>query len=689
MLKFMKRILALVSAVVLLASCAKEAEQHIEMSTGEGAMRFGVAMQSDDTDAQSVVIKIYKVENESETLIRRYNSVNDVPEYLALLAGDYVVKVQVGQKRVVSMDEKYYYGEQPFTVKAGEVEAVTVDCKVQSTTVRVEYDATVAEKLAAGYFTTIAIDDEYNAAAIKTGDVHAFTLEETGEGYVMMPEGETSLFWHFEGEHPTEGAIVKEAVIENVKPSAKYTIKLKYSKDAPGSFTIEATVDESIEEKDDTIFFSPDPTILGVGFDISEEQSSVAQARTYTISALSTIEVLSLSFDGVDYNLLVEDVQGVTVDKTSDLTYNITIDQSFFLAATGGSNNVTINVVDADGGEIHKDVVYNIQGVMPITTADYDLWNQNVTFKANVLNTSASSIKIVYRANGGDWVEIDAVSEGDGLFVAAGSDFSADSTYDYKLVVDGVDYGKTMQHTTATGAQLPNAGFEDWHLNGKPYFPYASGETPFWLTGNEGSASFGGNLTTPVEDARPGSTGKYSAQLVSKYVVIKFAAGNLFTGSFRLSGTNGVVSFGRPFNFNAKPKSFSYWMKNNEGAINRIDKVPSGKSIQEGDPDRYVNMVILADWTQQYAVDTANADATTLTEERIKNMDGVIAYSWFEGTDSHAEWTEITQQLTYIPGREHLKPNHVVVSFTPSGYGDYFTGSEDSWMYVDDVRFNY
>ena len=56
----MKKILALVSAVLLLASCAKEAEHHIEMSSGEGAMRLGVAMQSDATEAQSVVVKIYK-----------------------------------------------------------------------------------------------------------------------------------------------------------------------------------------------------------------------------------------------------------------------------------------------------------------------------------------------------------------------------------------------------------------------------------------------------------------------------------------------------------------------------------------------------------------------------------------------------------------------------------------------------
>ncbi|MBQ8493022.1 MAG: DUF4493 domain-containing protein [Alistipes sp.] len=689
----MKKIFALVSAVLLIASCAKEAVPHFEMATGEGAMRLGVAMQSEVSDTQSVVVKIYKVEGEgdaaTEKLIRRYNSLADVPEYLNILAGNYIAKVQVGEKRVVSLTEKYYYGEQSFTVKAGEVEAVTVDCELCSTIVRVVYDASVAEKLNAGYFTTVAIDDAYDAAAIKTGDVHSFTFSETSEGYVMMPEGETSLYWHFEGSNDSNGSIVKEGLIENVKPSAKYTITLKYSKDAPGILEIEAKVDESIEEKEDNIMFSPDPTILPDNFDMTEEQSSIGEPRKYMISALAAIDAMSITLDGTDYDLLSGDVQGVTVEKVNDTAYNVTISHEFFLAATGGHNTITINVEDVDGGKVHKDVVYNVQGIMPIATSDYDLWLGNVTFKANVLNTAATSIKVAYRANGGEWTMVDAVASSDGSYTATGSDFAAEKNYEYKLVVDGVDSGKMLAHTTATGSQLPNAGLEDWHTSGTPYYPYAQGSAPFWLTGNEGSASFGGNLTVPSNDIRPGSTGSYSAYLQSKYVVIKFAAGNLFTGGFRLNGTDGIVSFGRPFTFNAKPKSFTYWMKNNEGAINRIKGSPSGTTINSGDPDRYVNVVILANWTGPYSVDTSNADATTLTEERIKNMDGVIAYAWMVGTDSNPDWTEISRELTYLPGMENVKPNYVVVSFTPSGYGDYFTGSEDSWMYVDDVRFNY
>ncbi|MBQ2239624.1 MAG: DUF4493 domain-containing protein, partial [Alistipes sp.] len=161
----MKKILALLGVVLVVASCSKDTDTKVEMASGEGAMRLGLAMPAEIAD-EDVVIKVYKVEEGNESLIRRYDAVADVPEYLALLEGDYVAKVQVGQKRAVSFDQKYYYGEQEFAVERSVVTPVTVDCKLQSTIVKVNYDATVAEKLNEGYFTTVAIAESYDAQAI-------------------------------------------------------------------------------------------------------------------------------------------------------------------------------------------------------------------------------------------------------------------------------------------------------------------------------------------------------------------------------------------------------------------------------------------------------------------------------------------------------------------------------------------
>lgn len=677
----MKKLFVMLGVVLAAVSCSKDIDSSVEMAVNEGAMRFGVSMRSEIAADDSVVVKIYMVENEEQKLIRRYDALADVPEYLALLAGEYVAKVQVGEKRAMSFDTIYYYGEQPFTVTAGEVADVNVECKMQSTIVTVNYDATVLEKLDEGYFTTVAIAESYDAAAIESGDVLSLTYTESGNGYVIMPEGKSSLFWHFEGTHPVEGDIMKEAVIENVKPSTKYTISLKYSKDAPGNLVFEATVDESIDEIEDMIIFSPDPTILGDGFDITEPQPSTVESRRYKISALATINKMTIYIDGVEYNLLESTPQGITLTKIDDMTYDLDVNSSFFSTITGGKQNFSFSIEDVDGGKAAKSVVYNVQGVMPMTTADYDMWFARASFKAMVVG-NPTSVKVAYSANGGSWNEVEAIVGADGYYTANIEGFSVSTTYIYKLVVDGVDYGKNLSIATVAGTQLPNGDMERWHT-ASWVLPYGQGDTPFWLTGNEGGNMVGATLTQSSPDVRPGSTGSYSAHLKSQFASLagigKFAAGNLFTGTFMLSGMDGIVTFGRDFAFTAKPKSLSFWMKNNEGAINEGSHA-SGTDI-------YTVMVIITDGTT-YSVNTKD-ESTFVKLDKLATTPGVIGYGYITGSDSRAEWTEETINITYREDMMDQKPKKIVVSFTPSGYGDYFCGSTNSWMYVDDIVLNY
>ena len=678
----MKKLFALLSVVLVAVSCSKDIDTNIEFAAGEGAMRFGIATQSALDADDSVVIKIYKVENKEQKLIRRYDAVADVPEVLALLAGDYVAKVQVGEKSAISFDKKYYYGEQSFNVTKGIVTPVTVDCKLQSTIVRVEYDATIAQNFSEGYFTTVAIAESYDAAAISTGDVLSLTYTETKEGYVIMPEGQTSLFWHFEGTHPAEGKIMKEALIANVKPSARYTIRLKYSKDAPGGLVINAIVDETLDERNDTIVFSPDPTVLGADFDITEEQLSTIASRVYNISSLAPISVMTMSIDGQEYNLLSETPAGVTLNMIDEVTYTLTVADTFFATVAGGKQTLTLHIEDVDGGKATKGINYLVQGVMPLVT--YDLWIATATFEATVINTTASSVKIAYSANGGEWQEVVAQAGANGMYTATITNLSPATNYSYKLVIDGADAGKGLAIATAAGAQIPNGDMENWSEDATGIIvPFAAGEPEFWLTGNKGAAMANAVLTQASNDVRPGSTGVRSAHLKSQKASVmgigKFAAGNLFTGTFALNGMDGIVTFGRDFTFTAKPKSLSFWMKNNEGTIDEGSHA-SGTDI-------YTVMVIITDGTT-FAVNTKDTSSFLVLDE-LKNKDGVIAWGYITGTDSRADWTEETINLTYRPGMESAKPKKLIVSFTPSGYGDYFCGSTSSWMYVDDIKFNY
>ena len=81
---------------------------------------------------------------------------------------------------------------------------------------------------------------------------------------------------------------------------------------------------------------------------------------------------------------------------------------------------------------------------------------------------------------------------------------------------------------------------------GKVANPWEENSTPFWDTGNIGVTTASQSNSTPTDDTAAGS-GK-AARLESKNVIVKFAAGNLFTGKFiKVDGTNGILNFGQPF----------------------------------------------------------------------------------------------------------------------------------------------
>lgn len=711
----MKKILSLLCMVLLVVSCAKDTEYG---GTGtEGAMRFSMALQADEVSAdQNIVIKIYAKVGEELNLVRRYTSLADVPEKLSLLAGDYVAKVEVGEEVAASFDatDKYYYGEQPFTIKAGLVEPVAVECKLQNTMVAVEYDYTVDATFEDGYTTTVAIAEEYVEKDIKSGKTPALVFAESKTGYMLLPEGQTTLVWQFEGINPKEvgselpdgsvtadGKLIFTGEIKSVKAGARYTIKLKYSPDAPGAlggFT--AVVDEIVTEYQDNISFSPDPTIVPDGVNVDEVQSAIGANHVYKISALAPINKISIISDGEEFNVPLTPstsaykfnstpIVGVTAVRTDDkgCNYDLTITEEFFVNVPGGVSPVTIYVEDRDSGHKSIEVSYLNQGVMLLDPSDFTAgWNNTIVFQAEVLDPMAADVKIAYRKLGDEaWSYAAATKQGDSNIyrTAAVSVANPETEYEYMLMFGDVQKGKIVSDTTPAGAQLPNAGFEEWGTQDGYIVPYLTGTDPFWLTGNEGAKMASAVLTQSSTDTRPGSKGRTSAYLKSQKAAVmgigKFAAGNLFTGTFSLSGMDGTVTFGRDFAFNGKPKSLSFWMKHNEGVIDN--------GSQASGNDLCTVMFIITDGST-YAVNTKDS-STFFTMDDLATMKGVIAYGYYQTRESNNEWTEYTVDVIYREDMKDVTPQKIVVSFTPSGYGDYFCGSTQSWMYVDDIKLNY
>ena len=280
---------------------------------------------------------------------------------------------------------------------------------------------------------------------------------------------------------------------------------------------------------------------------------------------------------------------------------------------------------------------------------------------------------------------------------------------------------------TAPLYQVPNSDMEQWAKftndqkllpsgeAGPCWYPFSSVQDMFWATGNPGGTSLGEkyNLTYPVyKSANPDnvpadSTGEVSAYMGSQNVLnMKFAAGNLFVGHYgETLGTNATVFFGRPMAQNVKPVALRFKVKYSRGGINWItigNKYQSAQTGTEyhigskqtkvigGEPDLAKVFLCLTDWSAPHCVNSA--DEKTFYDPRT--APGVLGVGYFDSNSCPelvVEKTEVWHTMT-LPieySNPEVVPSYLVLTFTCSGYGDYFTGSDSSWMFVDDIELLY
>ncbi len=241
------------------------------------------------------------------------------------------------------------------------------------------------------------------------------------------------------------------------------------------------------------------------------------------------------------------------------------------------------------------------------------------------------------------------------------------------------------------GPQLPNGGFEDWFVTtSNPVgvqYPYGQASNQFWDTANEGlSVITAQNITSYDEsDKRPGTKGTRSAKLTSTFFFGKFAAGNIYSGSFgeivTQPATGAKVNFGRPFT--ARPTALKGWYKAAPGTITHstIPNMTIGSS-----PDEYQIYIMLTDWDAPHVVNTA-VPSTFLDFDAdyvigFGEIGDVVEYT----TDPVNTWTQFTIPVVY---KSNATPTHIVVVACASKYGDYFTGSTNSVLQVDDFELVY
>ena len=351
-------------------------------------------------------------------------------------------------------------------------------------------------------------------------------------------------------------------------------------------------------------------------------------------------------------------------------------------------------------------ILYVVPTDIKVELTGADAWTRLVWLYAQ--GRPGTALGFRYRVQGaGEWSEVPAekVETEGGTFRACLSGLEPLTTYE---VVAYSDEELSAVETVTTGAEVPlvNGGFEEWCTEGGIVYPGLSKEGIFWDTGNTGAAIAGATLTDKTSDVRPGSDGQYAAKLESKLAGIagvgRLAAGNLFVGRYVATrGTNGIVGFGRPFA--VRPTALKGWVKYQCGEITDVGTTqPPGVTLSKGDPDNGIIYFALGTWTkEEYGVcEKEEGDKLVGTDEvpicvdtRDRNTffspdsPAVVAYGELVLDRSVTEWQEFTIKLDYRA--TDIVPTHIVLVCSASRYGDYYTGSRNSILWVDDFELVY
>lgn len=270
-----------------------------------------------------------------------------------------------------------------------------------------------------------------------------------------------------------------------------------------------------------------------------------------------------------------------------------------------------------------------------------------------------------------------AVTVSGTTYTATLSGLTPGEDYNSRTSVDGTVI-KEQSFTTAAATPLTDGSFDNWHQSGKLWNPWAEGGESFWDTGNKGATTVGNSNSIPTDETCNGSG--QAACLESKYIVLKFAAGNIFTGSYlKTTGTNGVLSFGRPFT--AFPSKLRVHYKY---TMSIIDKVGDDDyQYLKGRPDSCHIYIALTDWDEPMEIRTRPSERQLFD----KNDPHVIAYAELIKGEDVPQYRQEDLVLNYR--YNNRTPKYILVVASASKYGDFFVGGTGSKMWVDNFELIY
>ena len=335
-----------------------------------------------------------------------------------------------------------------------------------------------------------------------------------------------------------------------------------------------------------------------------------------------------------------------------------------------GPRKVTIQYHDI----VEEWTLYVVPTQSNVTLSSVDAWTRVAWLYGNGLEQNDNRFEI-RETSAAEWTPVP-----EEYMIARGSSFSArvihlkpNTEYVARAIITG-ETSNEITFTTGPEVELPNGGFNNWWLNGKIWEPWAEGDTPWWDTGNEGAATMGEGNSLPTDDAVEGKAAMLATRFIGIAGIGKLAAGNMFVGTFKgVQGTNGILDLGQPFTY--RPTKLKGYYKYQTGPI---DYASDDLRNLLGQPDSMTIYIALGDWNSPVEVRTDPKNRKIFDE----NDPHIIAYKKIESSQIIPQYTPFELELEYRSTSR--VPRYIIITVSSSKYGDYFTGSTQSLLYIDE-----
>lgn len=476
------------------------------------------------------------------------------------------------------------------------------------------------------------------------------------------------------------------------------------------------------------VTFRFDTSVLSVFKSLAMEVvSSVSGVSSQSATCSSTERVVYFPVGDLTVRTAVTNMAGTTFPALEKTITGVKARDHYILNCKLGDSGNSGITVEADDSE--KEYTYTIKVPTVASTrlgaeTPAVLWSRFAHLEGSILSKSESfvpdpnAMRFEWKKkDDANWNTLASTQEGEN-YKAILTGLEPGTVYTYRLVYNKESdryASDEVMFTTENATVLYNGGFEDWFERTNPgqglvgttttktWFATSEEEYNkvgiYWDSSNQGT-TMGLGGTVNINPTQPNSekkhSGSTSAELKSQYKV-KFAAASLYTGSFGgLVGMDGAkIDFGRPFT--ARPTQLTGWFQYTPVPINNVGKNQPANTVKEGDTDLWSAYIVLTNGTYQLnntdMAGTSKDFASILRNGKDASGFDVIAYGVLPDAEcvASSKWKQFTIDLTYRNLVE--KPTHIIIVFSSSKYGDYFTGGSTddggSTLYLDDLEFIY